>query len=119
MADRLSPNARILRKEMTKEERRLWYDFLKGLPVTVHRQKVIGPYIVDFYIASAKTVIELDGSQHYEGSGPEKDAQRDAYLRNHGLQVLRYTNLDVRTNFPGVCQDICQRTGIPLISHLR
>ncbi|MBQ5583241.1 MAG: DUF559 domain-containing protein, partial [Ruminiclostridium sp.] len=67
MSHRLRPNARNLRKEMTKEERRLWYDFLKGLPVTVHRQKVIGPYIVDFYIASSKTVIELDGSQHYEG----------------------------------------------------
>ncbi len=112
MADRLSPNARNLRKEMTKEERRLWYDFLKGLPVTVHRQKVIGPYIVDFYIASTKTVIELDGSQHYEGSGPEKDAQRDAYLRDHGLQVLRYSNLDVIRHFDAVCQDILNKTGL-------
>ncbi|MBQ9933863.1 MAG: endonuclease domain-containing protein [Ruminiclostridium sp.] len=119
MGSSLSPNARTLRKKMTKEERHLWYDFLKSLPVTVHRQKIIGPYIVDFYIASAKTVIELDGSQHYEGSGPEKDAQRDAYLRSQGLQILRYSNLDVKTNFPGVCQDICRRTGIPLISHLR
>ncbi|MBQ9852601.1 MAG: endonuclease domain-containing protein [Ruminiclostridium sp.] len=110
MADRLSPNARNLRKEMTKEERRLWYDFLKGLPVNVHRQKVIGPYIVDFYIASTKTVIELDGSQHYEGSGPEKDAQRDAYLRDHGLQVLRYSNLDVIRHFDAVCQDILNKT---------
>ncbi len=112
MGRSLSPNARSLRKEMTKEERRLWYDFLKGLPVTVHRQKVIGPYIVDFYIASAKTVIELDGSQHYEGSGPEKDARRDAYLRDHGLQVLRYSNLDVIRHSDAVCQDILNKTGL-------
>ena len=60
----LTNNAKLLRKNMTKEERRLWYDFLKTLPVTVNRQKVIGNCIVDFYIASFKTVIELDGSQH-------------------------------------------------------
>ena len=62
----LLSNARRLRKNMTKEERHLWYDFLRGLPVMVHRQKVIGKYIVDFYIAEANLVIELDGSQHYE-----------------------------------------------------
>ena len=97
MGNPLRPHARNLRKEMTKEERRLWYEFLKGLPVTVHRQKVIGPYIVDFYIASVKTVIELDGSQHYEGKG---------------LQVLRYSNLDVMRHFDAVCQDILNQTGI-------
>ena len=112
MGNPLRPHARNLRKEMTKEERRLWYEFLKGLPVTVHRQKVIGPYIVDFYIASVKTVIELDGSQHYEDKGLEKDAQRDAYLRGKGLQVLRYSNLDVMRHFDAVCQDILNQTGI-------
>ena len=61
----LADNAKVLRKNMTKEERHLWYDFLKTLPVMVHRQKVIGAYIVDFYIAEAKLIIELDGSQHY------------------------------------------------------
>ena len=65
----LRGNARSLRKNMTKEERHLWYDFLKGLPVMVHRQKVFGNYIADFYIAEAKLVIELDGSQHYEEAG--------------------------------------------------
>ena len=112
MSHPLRPNARNLRKERTKEERRLWYDFLKGLPVTVYRQKIIGPYIVDFYIASVKTVIELDGSQHYEGISPEKDAQRDAYLRAQGLQILRYSNRDVNLHFDAVCQDICSKTGI-------
>ena len=95
-----------LRRNMTKEECHLWYDFLKELPVMVHRQKVIGPYIVDFYIASAKLVIELDGSQHYDPSGQAADRQRDAYLRSLGLQVVRYSNADVNRNFRGVCEHI-------------
>ena len=104
----LTQNAKELRKNMTKEERHLWYDFLKGLPVTVHRQKVIGHYIVDFYCAEGKLVIELDGSQHYEDQGKENDVLRDVYLRSLGLTVLRYSNLDVQRNFDGVCQDILQ-----------
>ena len=104
----LTPNAKELRKNMTKEERHLWYDFLKGLPVTVQRQKVIGHYIVDFYCAEGKLVIELDGSQHYEDQGKENDVLRDVYLRSFGLTVLRYSNLDVQRNFDGVCQDILQ-----------
>ncbi|MBQ9518178.1 MAG: DUF559 domain-containing protein, partial [Eubacterium sp.] len=65
---------------MTREERHLWYDFLKGLPVTFNRQKVIGSYIADFYCASAKIIVELDGSQHYEEKGVNKDEKRDAYF---------------------------------------
>ena len=91
---------------MTKEERHLWYDFLKQLPQTVNRQKVIGNYVVDFYCASAKVVIELDGSQHYADEGRQKDAVRDAYLREQGIRVLRYSNLEVMKNFEGVCADI-------------
>ena len=103
---KLSPNARTLRRKMTKAERHLWYDFLKSLPVTVHRQKVLGNYIVDFYIASAKLVIELDGSQHYEDDGLSKDAQRDACLQSAGFRVLRYSNADINQRFAGVCEDI-------------
>ena len=91
---------------MTKEERRLWYDFLKDLSMTVNRQKVIGNYIVDFYIATYKIVIELDGSQHYEDEGIKNDKARDEYLKNMGIKVLRYSNLDVNKNFDGVCRDI-------------
>lgn len=91
---------------MTKEERHLWYDFLKGLPVTVKRQKVIGSYIVDFYVASSKIVIELDGSQHYEDDGIKKDVERDMILKSFGIKVLRYSNLDINKNFESVCQDI-------------
>jgi len=103
---KLTKNAQALRKNMTKEERHLWYDFLKSLPMTVKRQKVIGSYIVDFYSAEAKLVIELDGSQHFESDGQETDRKRDAYLNGLGLSVLRYTNLDINQNFEGVCTDI-------------
>ena len=103
---KLTPNAKILRKNMTKEERHIWYDYLKTLPVTVHRQKVLGNYIVDFYIAAAKLVIELDGSQHYEDMGRKKDEIRDAYLESIGCRVLRYSNADVNCRFRSVCEDI-------------
>ena len=98
--------SRSLRKNMTKEERHLWYDFLKEFPVMVHRQKVIGSYIVDFYIAEKKLVIELDGSQHYSEEGKAYDAERDAFLNAQGLTVLRYANSDVNTQFEAVCRDI-------------
>ncbi len=94
---------------MTREERHLWFDFLKGLPYTVNRQKVIGSYIVDFYIDSAKLVIEIDGSQHYEPEGEKSDAVRDTYLANRGLTVLRYSNADVNQRFEAVCEDIRNR----------
>ncbi len=102
----LKGNARTLRKNMTKEERHLWYDFLRELPVMVHRQKVIGSYIVDFYCAAAKLVIELDGSQHYEEKGIITDTARDEYLRALGLTILRYSNREVNQQFSSVCEDI-------------
>ena len=91
---------------MTKEERHLWYDFLKNLPLTVNRQKVMGKYIADFYCAKAKLIIELDGSQHYEQDAMISDAERDDYMESLGLTVLRYSNSDVNKNFEGVCLDI-------------
>ena len=106
---KLGSNAKTLRKNMTKEERHLWYDFLKSLPIMVHRQKVIGNYIVDFYIAEARLVIELDGSQHYEVRGKQLDAVRDAYLNSLGITVLRYSNADVNLRFSSVCEDIWNR----------
>ena len=84
----------------------MWYDFLRELPIMVHRQKVIGNHIVDFYCASAKLVIELDGSQHYEEKGIIADTARDAYLRSLGLTILRYSNREVNQQFPRVCEDI-------------
>ena len=103
---KLTGLSKILRRNMTKEEKHLWYDFLKKLPQTIHRQKVIGKYIVDFYCAEAKLVIELDGSQHSTKSGAEDDFLRDEYLNDLGITVLRYSNIDVFENFEGVCSDI-------------
>ena len=100
--------ARYLRKNMTKEELKLWLNFLKPLNVHVRRQKIIGKYVVDFYIASAKLVIELDGSQHYIGNGQERDRSRDSFMDNLGLKVLRYSNNDINNNFSGVCEDIAK-----------
>ena len=69
---------------------------------------MFGSYIADFYIASHKLVIELDGSQHFEDAGKDYDERRDAYLKSLGLTVLRYANSDVDRNFRGVCEDILQ-----------
>ena len=102
----LVPFAKQLRKEMTKEERHLWYDYLRTYPVRFSRQKVLGKYIADFYSAEAKLVIELDGSQHYDGHNAEKDAERTAFLESYGLRVIRIPNNEVSRNFRGVCDYI-------------
>lgn len=116
----LKPFAQSLRKNMTPEEKHLWYDFLRKMPLTAKRQQCIGDYIVDFYIDSKKIVIELDGSQHYNPDGIEQDATRDAFLSDRGLTVLRYTNLQIHENFEGVCEDIARHCGIPMADiHLK
>ena len=102
----LVPFARNLRKNMTKEERHLWYDFLKNYPVRFQRQKVLGKYIADFYCASAQLVVELDGSQHYEECAQEKDTQRTGFLEGYGLRIIRIPNNVVNENFRGVCEHI-------------
>ncbi len=105
-APHLRQFARELRKNMTKEERRLWYGFLSTCPIHFRRQQVIGSYIVDFYCHEKKLVLEIDGSQHYETKGITADRTRDAYLSEKGLTVLRYSNADVNRRFEGVCEDI-------------
>ena len=102
----LVPLAKQLRKEMTKEERHLWYDFLRNYPVRFSRQKVLGKYIADFYSAEAKLVIELDGSQHYEDKNTQEDEMRTAFLEGYGLSVVRIPNNEVSKNFRGVCEYI-------------
>ena len=104
--DKLTKKSQTLLKNMTKEERLLWYEFLKKLPITFNRQKVIGNYIVDFYCAFAKIVIEIDGSQHFSKENIALDKERDKYLNSLGLRVLRYNNLEIKRNFRGVCEDI-------------
>ena len=102
----LIPLAKHLRREMTKEERHLWYDFLRSYPVRFSRQKVLGKYIADFYSAQAKIVIELDGSEHYEPDELKNDADRTAFLEEYGLRVIRIPNNEVTGNFRGVCEYI-------------
>ena len=100
------PQAKTLRNNMTKEERHLWYDFLRTYSVRFSRQKVLGKYIADFYSAEAKLVIELDGSQHYDKTHIEKDAQRTKYLEQYGLTVIRIPNNQINQDFRGVCEFI-------------
>ena len=98
----------MLRKNMTKEERHLWYDFLKTYPLQFHRQYSFENYIVDFYCPKARLVLELDGSQHCQPEGMEYDRRRTAFLESRGMYVLRISNLDVMREFSGVCAMIDQ-----------
>ena len=103
---KLVSNARTLRKNMTPEENHLWYDFLKKLPMNVKRQFNIENYIVDFYIAEKKVVIEVDGIQHTSPEHKMSDRMRDKELSKWGITVLRYSNKDINQNFYGVVNDI-------------
>ena len=108
----LTANARLLRKDMTREEKHLWYDFLKRLPLTVNRQKNIGNFIVDFYIAEKRVVIEIDGSQHNEEANAAADKKRDEELFKLGITVYRYSNSDTNKRFNAVCEDILEKIRI-------
>ena len=101
-------NARSLRKNMTKEEKHLWFDFLRSYPVRFRRQEIVGPYIADFYCSKAKLIIELDGSQHFEMDQMQYDAHRTFYFNSLGYSVLRFSNIDIWHNFEGACLSISQ-----------
>ena len=109
---KLVPNAQGLRKNMTPEEKKLWYQFLKQLPCTVNRQKNIGNHIVDFYIHTHQLVIEVDGRQHRLADDQLADLKRDGELKALGITVLRYSNQDVNHNFSVVCEDILKQLGL-------
>ena len=102
----LTDLAQNLRRNMTKEERKLWYDYLSQYPVRFRRQVTFERYILDFYCASAKVCVELDGAQHYDEVEMAKDQVRTAFLEHHGIHVLRFSNLDVLKNLRGVCAQI-------------
>ena len=106
------PNARTLRKNMTPEEKHLWYDFLKRLPLNVRRQHNIENYIVDFYIAEKKIVIEVDGRQHLLPEEKSADKQRDIVLSTWNIRVLRYSNDSIRNNFNAVVRDILKNLNL-------
>ena len=102
----LLKNARTLRKEMTPQEKKLWYDFLRYHYLHWYKQRVFGNYILDFYCPKAKLAIELDGSQHYTESGLDYDGRRTEFLREQGISVMRIINPDVDRNFEAVCRQI-------------
>ena len=103
---KLVPRAKELRRDMTKHEKHLWYDFLSKFPLRFQRQKTIGSFIVDFYCHEAKLIIELDGSQHYTEEALGYDRERTNILNGYGLNVMRYTNFEIEHNFDEVCKVI-------------
>ena len=100
----LTENAKFLRNNMTKEEKHLWYDYLRKCPVRFSRQKVLGKYIADFYSAEAKIVIELDGAQHFEKENRIYDEKRTEFLEQYDLKIIRIPNGEINTNFEGICR---------------
>lgn len=102
----LRKKAQVLRKNMTPQEKHLWYDFLRDYRPRFYRQKPMLTYILDFYCPKARIVVEIDGSQHYEEDAVLYDENRTQELREMGLKILRYTNLEVERSFEGVCQSI-------------
>ena len=105
---KLTSRAQALRRNMTKEERKLWYEYLSDYPLRFRRQVTCGKYILDFYCSAAKLAVELDGSQHYMPEGQRYDQERTRFLNSQGIIVLRFSNMDVLTNLCGVCQAIDQ-----------
>ena len=103
---KLIPRAKDLRKNATRQENHLWYDFLRTFPIRFQRQKAIDGFIADFYCHKARLIVELDGSQHYTDDGLDKDEKRTQILNKYNLEVLRFSNLDIDKNFSGVCTRI-------------
>ena len=98
--------ARKLRREMTPQERKLWYLFLRKYPVKIYKQRIIESFIVDFYCAKARLVIEADGSQHFTEQGQCYDHERSLIIEQYGLKVLRFSNRDIDYSFKNVCEQI-------------
>jgi very-short-patch-repair endonuclease len=102
----LTLNAQNLRNNATKEENRLWYEYLHNYKFRFNRQKIIGCYIADFYCRKVKLIIEIDGSQHYDAKQEAYDTKRTEYFNNLGIKVIRFTNMDIMNNIEGVCEVI-------------
>ena len=101
--DNLLNIARILRRNMTRQKKHLWFDYLRYYPIKIYKQRIIDNFIADFYCHKARLVIEIDGSQHYTKQGKFHDAERSKILEKYGLYVLRFSNSSVDQNFKGVC----------------
>ena len=106
---KLIPRAKELRREATRQENHLWYDFLRSYPIRFQRQKTIDTFIADFYCYRAKLVIELDGAQHFTSQGTAYDQERTAILQRYGLEVIRFSDREVDEQFASVCTEIERR----------
>ena len=104
--DDLLDLARELRKNMTDEEKKLWFGFLRKHKLRFRRQEIIGSYIADFYCKEAKLVIEIDGAQHYEHEAKKYDEKRTEYLESIGIKVIRILNGQINKDFENVCKYI-------------
>ena len=102
----LIDRAKEMRKNMTTEEKKLWYEFLRNYEHRFRRQHPVDNYIVDFYYADMKLVIEIDGGQHYSEGGQLYDTERSAVIESYGLKILRFTSTNVMNNFDAVCNEI-------------
>ena len=98
--------AKTMRKNPTPAERKLWQNCLRNLSVRFLRQRPIEHFIVDFYCAALRLVIEVDGDSHFLEQGKAYDAERSAILEGYGLSVARFTNRQVLEEFEGVCHTI-------------
>jgi very-short-patch-repair endonuclease len=107
----LIPKARALRSNMPEPERRIWFQCLKQLPVRFRRQRPFGPYIVDFYCAALRLVVEIDGDSHGSDEAAAYDRERSSYLEGLGLCVVRFSNQDVMTNIEGVFDRLREELG--------
>ena len=103
---KMLPRARELRREMTPQENKLWYKFLRYYPIKIYKQRIIESFIADFYCSRAQLVIELDGRQHYTEQGKAYDIERSSILSQYNLEVLRFTNYEIDFQFEAVCEKI-------------
>ncbi len=88
---------------MTPQEKHLWYDYLRFYPIKIYKQRIIDNFIVDFYCAKARLVIELDGSPHFTPDGKKHDRLRTEAIEKYQLKVIRFANSEVDKNFDDVC----------------
>ncbi len=118
---KLKPFARHLRSNMTDAEQLIWSKIRRKqiADSKFYRQKNIRQYIVDFYCPQGKLILEIDGGQHYEEKGAEKDRERDQYLKRLGFMVLRFSYIDVLKNIDGVIERIDEYLKSPLIPPLK
>lgn len=97
-----------MRRNPTPAEKKLWEEYLKTFPHRVLRQRPIENFIVDFYCATLRLVIEIDGAVHFSESAQTYDAERTIELEKYGLRIIRFTNVEVINNFENVYKQIAE-----------